>query len=257
MRAWRLLLVPPRQGAENMARDRGLMDRARETGEAVFSIYGWEAPTLSLGRNQAARGMYDRAEIARRGIDVVRRPTGGRALLHHREITYSVAAPVQPDESLAGSYGEINRMLIRGLGYLGVEVGESPGARQGSPGTAPCFAMPAAGELVTNGGKLVGSAQVREEGAFLQHGSILIDDDQAIITELLVKPENDVVLPKPATLRGALGRDLAVAEAAQALFRAVADCCGSPCSAIPEDETAEFTARHVARFESELWTWRR
>lgn len=258
MRAWRLLLVPPRPGSENMARDCGLMDRARATGEAVFSIYGWEAPTLSLGRNQAARGMYDRSEMEKRGIAVVRRPTGGRALLHHREITYSVAAPVRQDESLAESYREINRMLIRGLGYLGIEVRESAGVPQHAPpGTDPCFSMPAAGELVTDAGKLVGSAQIREEGAFLQHGSILIDDDQAIIPELLVERADSPASPKPATLRGALGRDVAVSEAATALFKAVADCCATRCFEISAEETSEFTGRHIARFESELWTWRR
>ena len=77
---WRLMLAEPRGGAENMARDAGLMDRARDTGEAVLSVYSWERPTLSLGRNQTAVGKYDLDEIAKRDMDVVRRPTGGRAL---------------------------------------------------------------------------------------------------------------------------------------------------------------------------------
>ena len=87
------MLVPPRSGSENMARDSALMDRARATGERIFSVYSWERPTLSLGRNQTAKDRYDLREMDARGIDVVRRPTGGRALLHWREVTYSVAAP--------------------------------------------------------------------------------------------------------------------------------------------------------------------
>src|SRR4029078_3015436 len=83
-----LMHVGPRSGAENMARDAGLMDRARSSGEVAVSIYSWSKPTLSLGRNQAALGLYDLAQIAERGIHVVRRPTGGRGLLHWREVTY-------------------------------------------------------------------------------------------------------------------------------------------------------------------------
>jgi lipoate-protein ligase A len=76
------MFIEPRGGAENMARDSALMERARETGEHIFSVYSWQKPTLSLGRNQTARDRYDLREIQRREIDVVRRPTGGRALLH-------------------------------------------------------------------------------------------------------------------------------------------------------------------------------
>src|SRR4051812_21636868 len=91
---WRFLVTPPRSGAENMARDIALQERASRTGEAVFSIYSWSTPTLSFGRNQPAIGLYDLDKIQALGIDVVRRPTGGRAILHHREITYSVTAPI-------------------------------------------------------------------------------------------------------------------------------------------------------------------
>src|SRR5215210_2955869 len=103
-RRWRLLHVPPRGGAENMARDVALMHRARSTGEVVFSIYQWTTPTLSLGRNQRAKGCYDLDRMRSCGIDVVRRPTGGRALLHHREVTYSVTTAVESTDSLHAWY---------------------------------------------------------------------------------------------------------------------------------------------------------
>ena len=73
--------------------DVSLLDRARSSGECVMRIYEWSRPTLSLGRNQAARGHYDLERARAAGIDFVRRPTGGRAVLHHRELTYSVTAP--------------------------------------------------------------------------------------------------------------------------------------------------------------------
>ena len=121
------MLIPPRSGAENMARDSALMDRARETGEHIFTVYSWSRPTLSLGRNQTAKDRYDPARLESRGIDVVRRPTGGRALLHWREVTYSVAAPAADHEPLTESYAAINRILLEGLRSLGVEVSESRG----------------------------------------------------------------------------------------------------------------------------------
>ena len=195
------MLAPARSGAENMARDTALMGRARETGECVFSVYSWATPTLSLGRNQAAKGRYDLDEIRRRGIDVVRRPTGGRALLHYHEVTYSVTAPLGDDEALRDSYARINRILLNGLIRVGVNANEAATAgRAPRPGDLPCFAAPAEGELVSGGAKLVGSAQVRENGALLQHGSILIEDDQRIIGELLQSNPPETDTPPAATL---------------------------------------------------------
>src|SRR5256885_16182819 len=118
---WRFPLAPPRTGAENMARDSALQARAARTGETVFSIYSWSRPTLSFGRNQPASGLYDLRKIRAAGIDVIRRPTGGRAILHHREVTYSVTAPVDGG-SLRQSYVRINRILQMGLTRLGVLV---------------------------------------------------------------------------------------------------------------------------------------
>ncbi len=241
-----------------MARDSGLMDRARETGETVFSVYGWTRPTLSLGRNQRARNCYDLDEIATRGIDVVRRPTGGRALLHHREVTYSVTAPISPDESLAASYRRINRILLESLRSLGVDARE---ARSDSPtpepGALPCFALPANGELVTGGAKLVGSAQVQLDGALLQHGSILIEDDQPLIATLLENGRDADEVPPAATLAGALGRSPATEEVAFHLFAAVRRLEDERASLIEIADTDGYAARHIDRYESEWWTWRR
>ena len=241
-----------------MARDSGLLDRAREAGEIVFSVYQWERPTLSLGRNQTARGKYDLGEAARRGIEVVRRPTGGRALLHHREITYSVSAPVSDDQSLTGSYRRINRILIDGLRRVGVIAAESLATEpMPRPGVLPCFAAPAEGELISSGAKLVGSAQVRENGSLLQHGSILIEDDQSLIEALLIGPPAVDALPAAGTLSSALGRAPAVDEVANALFAAVKSLEDSQASMLDESETREFTARHMEKYASEWWTWRK
>ncbi len=255
---WRLLLAENGSGVANMARDSGLMDRARETGESVFSVYGWARPTMSLGRNQTARRRYDLDEIAAREIDVVRRPTGGRALLHYREVTYSVTAPIFPGEPLAASYRRINSILLTSLRSLGVDAEESrTDARTPEPGSMPCFALPAEGELVAGGAKLVGSAQVRENGALLQHGSILVEDDQPLIASLLINGEQPHEVPPAATLAGALGRIPAVAEVAAHLFDAVRLLEDEHASLIHLTDVETYTARHVDRYESEWWTWRR
>jgi len=256
--AWRLMHVPPRSAVENMARDTGLMDRARYTGEAVFSIYSWQRPTLSLGRNQTAAGRYDLRQIAERGIDVVRRPTGGRALLHWREVTYSVTAPIPDGDSLRNSYERINRILLAGLSALGIPASESHGPEPTPlPGELPCFAQPSEGELVVNGAKLVGSAQYRENGALLQHGSILIADDQPLIAVLLLSDSGALEPPPAATLRQSLGRDPSTEEVASHLFNAVRELEDSSASVLDESDTREYTERHLDSYRNELWTWRK
>jgi lipoate-protein ligase A len=254
---WHLLLSPPHGGAENMALDEALMARARATGEAVLRVYGWATPTLSFGRHQTARGRYDRGRIEALGLAVVRRPTGGRSILHHREVTYSVTAPVAGLGSLRESYVRINRLLLHGLATLGVRVLVSAGdGRSPRPTEAPCFEVPVAGELMIDGRKLAGSAQWREDGALLQHGSILVEDDQRALAGLLVSSAPAPLAP--ATLREALGRPPAVNEVAEALFasaRLLED---------PDADTLSIDAmlaaamrRALVHYRNDDWTWRR
>lgn len=252
------MLIQPRSGAENMARDAALMDRARATGEAMFTAYSWARPTLSLGRNQLAGGRYNRDAIVAAGVDVVRRPTGGRALLHDHEVTYSVTAPVPESASLRDSYERINRILIDGLRRLGVSVREShSGLPTPLPGEIPCFAEPAEGELVTDSGKLVGSAQIREDGALLQHGSILIQDDQHLISSFLTSPRADLEPAAAATLNQALGRSPSVEEVAASLFAAVRSLEDADAATVEEGDVSSLSLHHLAQYENELWTWRR
>ncbi|HVB30866.1 MAG TPA: hypothetical protein VNE60_04990 [Gemmatimonadaceae bacterium] len=254
---WRYLISPALPGAANMAWDQALMARARRTGEAVLRVYAWDAPTLSLGRNQTARGAYDLDRAKDLGVRFVRRPTGGRALLHHHEVTYSVTAPDAFDPSLGGAYARINTLLLRALGALGVGAQlATVHSRTPSPGLAPCFDEPASGEIVVNGRKLVGSAQWRHEGALLQHGSILLRDDQALIGRLLRQPR-DVPTPQAATLTEALGRAPDFAAVADALVGALR-ATESGTRALPEDRDLHRDVEALTReFSSEEWTWRR
>jgi lipoate-protein ligase A len=232
---WRLLITEPKTGAENMALDHALVRRAARTSEAVIRIYGWSRPTLSFGRNEPALGRYEP-----RGLDVVRRPTGGRAILHHRELTYSFTLPAT--DRPRALYARLNALLARAVAALGVPVGIVERSAAAPAFAGPCFAAPVPGELVFDGRKLAGSAQWRENGAVLQHGSILIDDDQAEIGT------NE----QPATLREALGRAPAARELADA-FAAIVD-------AEPLEMEAEVSneARRLCRqYADDAWTWRR
>jgi lipoate-protein ligase A len=251
-----MVLTPPLSGALNMAVDVALMARARATGEAVFRIYTWSVPTLSFGRNQTARGCYDLDRIQALGIGTVRRPTGGRAILHQREVTYSVTAPANDDVGLRQSYVRINQILLTGLRTLGVpaEVA-APHERAERPTAAPCFAAPSAGEMTADGRKLVGSAQWREDAALLQHGSILIDDDQTTLGSLMLTPPPS--LPAPGTLGEVLGRVPTADEVAQCMFSAVRAIEDPSATALDPTQVVASGAKNVDDFLVDEWTWRR
>jgi lipoate-protein ligase A len=257
---WRLLVTPPRSGAENMARDSALQSRAAKTSETVFSIYSWERPTLSFGRNQPAAGCYDAEKIRAAQVDVVRRPTGGRAILHHREVTYSVTAPLANAPSLRETYSQINRILLDGLARLGVTAtvaGHSDHAP--APSIRPCFETPTHGDLIAAGSKLVGSAQWRDERALLQHGSILVDDDQSSLPSFATSSVGEIqeIISPPATLIGLLGRAPDSEEVASAMFDAVRALEDSDAVELSEDEIRADALALVPRFLDEEWTWRR
>jgi lipoate-protein ligase A len=240
-----------------MALDDALLARARRTGEAVLRTYAWGVPTLSLGRNQRARGLYDLEALDAAGVGVVRRPTGGRALLHHHEITYSVTAPLVPGRSGVQLYARINALLADALDALGVAVQvAAPSRRAAAPTGLPCFAEPSAGELVHGERKLVGSAQLLEDGAALQHGSILIDDDQGRIPAFMLAPPAPA--RPPATLRAILGRVPRVAELHDALADAVARVERVDTRPLELDATTRAdTDRLADRYRDAGWTWRR
>jgi lipoate-protein ligase A len=240
-----------------MALDDALLERARTTGERVARVYSWSSPTLSFGRNQVASGTYDPERLRARRIDVVRRPTGGRAVLHHREITYSVTAPASDEEPIAESYARINRLLLDGLRRLGVRAAlATPEGRARMPGTAPCFETPAQGELVIDGRKLVGSAQYRERGALLQHGSILIDDDQSVLGELTAHAIPSA--PPAATLRDALGHAPSPGDFADVFFASVRSLEDPGARQLERDTSlAALVECAAVRYRDARWTWRR
>jgi len=245
-----------------MARDEALLTLVRERGGGWLRFYGWSLPVLSLGRHQRARGIYDPGLAAERGIGIVRRPTGGRAVLHNREITYAAAAPVQPGETLRDAAGMVDRLLVSALARLGVDTSVArPDARAPAPDAAPCFALPVRGELLAGERKLVGSAQWREDDAWLQHGSILVDDDQGLIAELALVPEGQQP-GELATLRELLGRSVSTGELTSAVLdvlRQDDEFVGEVVEAEHDihERLEEIAVRLQSRYEDDSWTWRR
>lgn len=252
---WRFVVTPPAEGPSNMALDEALMRRAARTGEGVFRVYGWSSPTLSLGRNQRARGCYDDRAARDLGVSFVRRPTGGRALLHHREVTYSATLPVADASGARAAYAFINGVLLSALRRLGVNAGHPAAAVSLAPGLRPCFDAPSAHEIAVNGRKLVGSAQWRHGGALLQHGSILIRDDQPLIEGLLTTPL-DGRATSAATLADSLGFDPALDDVSAALRRGLEDALGTRTDTRAPDVEAD-AERLRARYVDDAWTWRR
>ena len=247
-----------RPGWYNMALDQWLLDRSERTGEGFVRLYRWEPFCLSFGRNEPASKRYRRAAIESRGIEVVRRPTGGRAVWHARELTYSVIAPVSafgddPARPLCRqAFHAIHAMLLRAVRALGARVEMATSERGTSIGAGACFASAAGGELMVDGQKLLGSAQVRQGNAFLQHGSLLLEDDQQLVSELTA---GEKVVGQETTLRQATGRSVGFIEASLAVSRAARPWSPN-WTPLPPPDAAKF-AELGARFRDPQWTWRR
>lgn len=216
-RPWRLVLDPPRDGPANMAIDEALVLSAQmEWGQPTLRLYSWEHPTVSVGYLQSIEGVIDPIACRALGIPLVRRPTGGGALLHHRELTYSLALPLpNGNRGVLHDYRWISRCLLLGLRRLGVAARLSQGRRGAERGRGLCFLAPSRYELAVDGRKLVGSAQRRLSRALLQHGSILIAIDYPRWTAVF--PHGTELISRATALEPLLGRSCALEELADAL----------------------------------------
>lgn len=231
MTLWRLLLTPPARGAWNMALDEAILEHIGR-GESIptLRLYAWEPACLSLGHAQPFSDV-DLIRLEARGWEVVRRITGGRAILHTDELTYSVIAP-NDEPRVAGSvlqsYNRLAQALLLAVKNLGlpVELQEGKSNDNASPNPV-CFEIPSTYEITVDGKKLIGSAQSRKKEGVLQHGSLPLTGDLARICDALVF-ENEIaradaskrLLTRAATVESALGRALSWDTAAQAFIHA-------------------------------------
>jgi lipoate-protein ligase A len=230
---WRLILNRASAGAVNMARDVAILEEvAGGRCPPTLRLYGWSPPCLSLGRHQgldAADAEFCRAH----GIDIVRRPTGGRALLHHHELTYAVMAPLgqRPIPSrLQEAYRKICSALVSWCRDMGVAAELTPGEvniNLPSPASAiPCFEAPAGGEVVVAGRKLIGSAMRAHGGFMLQHGAILLDWDSELQTGSMGLEDDTGLRQLITTMADELGKPADLDELEQGLVRAFSEELG-------------------------------
>ena len=204
-------------GAANLALDELLLRRvsgASAATETYLRFYGWTTPTLSLGRAQQASRVVDFGYCRRHGIAVARRPSGGKAVLHQREVTYALISndrSLFPAWSIEESYRNISRALQQGLELLGIATtlaGSGSGQRR-NPRVSrnhACFASTFHHEILSAGKKLVGSAQRRTLRGFLQHGSILLDFDLRLLQGALLGHTPSDLTSNIATLKSCLGK---------------------------------------------------
>lgn len=204
-----------KDGRFNMTLDEDLLFQAEERNfPPILRVYGWEPPTVSLGYFQEPREAVDLRKCRKFGVEVVKRPTGGRAILHLDDFTYSFLALEQDlgaASGLTGAYLLISQALVEGLRILGVQVRLERVKRRVNPlhKGKPCFASVSRYEIEAGGRKLVGSAQRRMKKAILQHGSIPLRKGGLSITNLLSSPPEEL---RGTNLSESLGREVEFEE---------------------------------------------
>jgi lipoate-protein ligase A len=218
-RVWRLIVDGPLAGAMNMAMDSAVLEgRAAGTSPPTLRLYRWEVPTVSLGRFQPV-SQVDLDACARRGFDVVRRPTGGRGVLHDDELTYSIVAGTSDGipRGVTACYRYLSVALAGAYSLLGVGAEVTSRAR-GEKGSGSCYLHATHADLSVGAAKLSGSAQVWKGDTVLQHGCFVVSRDVDAEAEVfrLDERRREALGRTTATLEGVLGSappDQAIAEA--------------------------------------------
>ena len=242
-----------------MARDHALLDLADRESIGLFRLYGWRPHCLSFGRHEPALRRYDRGRIEALGLEVVRRPTGGRAVWHARELTYALAAPA--NGSLGESYYAIHRLIAVALRALGLDATLAPALTTAAPlGRGACFTEAVGGEVLVNGRKAVGSAQLRLGRALLQHGSILIHDSQEMVHQVTRgSAQASGELPLASRLETPEDQASLMGRLVDSLTEAGA-CWTGGWRPLDHALAARLDARteaHLPTFADSGWTWRR
>ena len=233
MKPWRLIIHPAARGAWNMAVDEAILEHVqagRSESLPTLRLYAWDPACLSLGHAQPVADV-DLARLKGHGWEVVRRATGGRAILHTDELTYSVTGSAE-EPVLAGgvleSYNRLAEALLLAVKSLELPVEMKEGRADGNTTPNPiCFEVPSTYEITVNGKKLIGSAQARKKEGVLQHGSLPLTGDLTRICQALGF-ENEAareeaskrLLRRATTVESALGREISWDTAAQAFIRA-------------------------------------
>lgn len=267
--AWRLVVTPPASGAWNMAVDEALLETMNQP-EAVpvLRLYAWQPPCLSLGYAQPYLGV-DIARLAALGWQLVRRPTGGKAILHTDELTYSVTAPYREPRLEGGvleSYRRLAAALLAALHALGLPAQSNALAPAADEPKGPvCFEVPSNYEITAHGKKLIGSAQARRKEGILQHGSLPLYGDLSRITQVLTFDSESSrtqaalrLLDRAGTASSLAGRTVRWDQAAVAFRQAFTKVLSLDLteSTLTEQETARAAQIAAEKYAQPAWTER-
>jgi len=269
MHDWRLINSGFQTGAMNMALDETLLHAvANGTSSPVLRFYRWRPATVTLGYAQSVTTDIDLEVCRRAGLDVIRRSTGGRAVLHDHEVTYSIIAPSVSGlfgNSVLDSYRVISEILQKALQQLGLPAKLVPGKPRGgqlNATKAVCFSAPSQYELVIDDRKVAGSAQKRHGPAFLQHGSIPLEMDLELLGKVLktdVNTETAGSLDKVGWLNMWTRLPLSIAEVEACIAVEFSKAMGSTLSSsvLTDDETGEAEKLCHAKYANPDWNMMR
>ncbi|MGC5327093.1 lipoate--protein ligase family protein [Brevibacillus sp. SYSU BS000544] len=276
MEQWRYIVTEPMSPAMNMAIDEAILILHSE-GKVPPTVrfYTWNPATLSIGYFQKSEKEIDLDAVREHKLGFVRRPTGGRAVLHDQELTYSVVVsedhPKMP-ASVTEAYQVISTGLLHGFHQLGLQAemvslaSEEEKEKYSSPGSSACFDSPSWYELVVEGKKVAGSAQTRQKGVILQHGSILLDMDVELLFSLLKFPSErvkqrmiDSFVQKAVTINEVSGRTVSLEEAIEAFRKGFASGLEVELVEQPLTEEELKLAQELAetRYATDEWNFRR
>jgi lipoate-protein ligase A len=211
MNKWDLIIDrEPGDGSWNMAVDEFLfMSLDTKTSQTVLRFYGWIRPTVSIGYSQEAGDSVDMAFCKANGIDIVRRITGGKLVLHHEEVTYSLVSTDNTTfpPTVGDSYRQVSEAFMAGLRKMGL----NPNLAEVPPeeyvrNHQLCFSYPARNEVEVSGKKIIGSAQKRVGSKFMQHGLIPLKENEKLLSSVALSKEKEKI--QMISLAQALGKDV-------------------------------------------------
>jgi lipoate-protein ligase A len=266
---WRLMIDPPASGSWNMAVDDALLEAAQEDGYLpTLRLYSWNPPCLSLGHAQHIREV-DLVALKKMGWDLVRRPTGGRAILHIDELTYSITGNAEQPILHGGileSYQRISRAFIQMLQRYSLDPRSREESQQAKSQVEPvCFEIPSNYEITVAGKKIIGSAQARRKNAILQHGAIPLTGDISRIIKVLSYTDEDTrrkaaqrVILRATTIEDQTGKPVSWHQSAMDLVQAFEETHSMVFinGKLTEEEAASAKRIEQEKYSSKLWNER-
>ncbi|WP_026695930.1 lipoate--protein ligase family protein [Peribacillus kribbensis] len=270
--SWLFIDTGENTPAYNMAMDEALLNwHSQGLIPPVVRFYTWNPPGMSVGYFQKVHGRIDVEEVHRKGFKLVRRLTGGRAVLHDKELTYSVVVseghPKMP-KGVTEAYRIISQGLLQGFRNLGIDADlaiPEEGKKIGKTNSAVCFDESSWYELVVNGRKSAGSAQCRQKGVILQHGSIPLEIDEETLFDCFIYPNERVkeramksFSGKAASVSEAAGRSISLEEIKEAFYKGFAEGLDVQLQKFElTQEQVEEVNQLAEKYETDEWNYSR